>query len=231
MNKIIKKIKLQYPTFFGIILNLSTFAIRSLSFRKRIKGRENKLHCKGTLIMNSKLIIRGNINKITISRESILLNCRIFISGNNNEIYIGNKVKLFDTELWIEDENNKMIIGKSTSINGAHIALTEFNNKIEIGENCLFSKNIDIRNGDSHSIIDLTTNIRINYAGNIDIGNHVWLGKFVKILKGTVIGENCVIGINSLVNSTIEPNSLAVGSPAKSIKRNITWKHERIYEK
>lgn len=181
--------------------------------------------------MNSKLIIRGNINKITISRESILKNCRIFISGNNNEIYIGNKVKLFDTELWIEDENNKMIIGKSTSINGAHIALTEFNNKIEIGENCLFSKNIDIRNGDSHSIIDLTTNIRINYAGNIDIGNHVWLGKFVKILKGTVIGENCVIGINSLVNSTIEPNSLAVGSPAKSIKRNITWKHERIYEK
>lgn len=42
MNKIIKKIKLQYPTFFGIILNLSTFAIRSLSFRKRTKEREEK---------------------------------------------------------------------------------------------------------------------------------------------------------------------------------------------
>ena len=53
----------------------------------------------------------------------------------------------------------------------------------------------------------------------------------MKILKGSVIEDNSIIGINSLVNSKIERDCLAVGSPAKIVKRNITWKHERIYKK
>lgn len=51
MKKILKKIRLQHPYLFSIVLKLSTFAIRFLSFRKRVKGRENIVNCSGALIL------------------------------------------------------------------------------------------------------------------------------------------------------------------------------------
>jgi len=108
------------------------------------------------------------------------------------------------------------------------LAITENNSKLTIGEDCMFSKNIEVRTGDSHSIIDLETGQRINPAKDVHIGNHVWVGAHAKILKGVSIADHAIIATGAIVTNNIPANCIASGVPAKVIKENITWKRERV---
>lgn len=51
------------------------------------------------------------------------------------------------------------------------------------------------------------------------IGKGAWLGQNVCVLAGSHIGERAIIGAGSVVNGYIPPYSVAVGSPAKVVKR------------
>lgn len=53
----------------------------------------------------------------------------------------------------------------------------------------------------------------------ITIGNNCWIGAKVTVLAGVGIGDNCVIGAGSVVTHDIPSNSVAVGSPAKVVKK------------
>jgi acetyltransferase-like isoleucine patch superfamily enzyme len=59
----------------------------------------------------------------------------------------------------------------------------------------------------------------VTYQG-VTLGNSVWLPWRIFVMPGTTIGDGTVIGANSLVQGTIPPRSLAVGSPAKIIREN-----------
>jgi acetyltransferase-like isoleucine patch superfamily enzyme len=54
----------------------------------------------------------------------------------------------------------------------------------------------------------------------ITLGNNVWLPWRVFIMPGVRVGDNVVIGANSLVTMDIPSNCLAAGSPAKILKEN-----------
>ena len=54
-------------------------------------------------------------------------------------------------------------------------------------------------------------------SGKVIIGNNVWFGENVTVLKGVTIGDNVIIGAGSIVNKNIPSNSVAVGVPAKVI--------------
>lgn len=51
------------------------------------------------------------------------------------------------------------------------------------------------------------------------IGRGVWIGQNVCVLAGSVIGERSVIGAGSVVKGYIPPYSIAVGAPARVVKR------------
>lgn len=53
----------------------------------------------------------------------------------------------------------------------------------------------------------------------VHINRNVWIGDKVTILPGVEIGENAIIGANSVVTKNIPANSIAVGIPAKVVKR------------
>ena len=57
----------------------------------------------------------------------------------------------------------------------------------------------------------------------IKIGNNVWIGENVILLRGISIGNNCVIGAGSLITKNIPDNCIVVGNPCK-ILRNIQFK-------
>ena len=56
----------------------------------------------------------------------------------------------------------------------------------------------------------------------------MWLGKSTVILKGVTIGDDCVCGMRSIATKDVPDNSLVVGSPARIIKRGISWEREYI---
>jgi acetyltransferase-like isoleucine patch superfamily enzyme len=51
----------------------------------------------------------------------------------------------------------------------------------------------------------------------VHIGRGTWIGERVAILRGSTIGEGCVIGTNSVVRGDIPDHSIAVGAPARVI--------------
>ena len=89
---------------------------------------------------------------------------------------------------------------------------------LEIGEFVLLHRGTTIMTHDFASRAFLHKfNDFIPSHGKVKIGNNVWLGQNVSILKGVTIGDNVVIGYGSIVTKNIPSNSVAVGSPAKVI--------------
>lgn len=59
---------------------------------------------------------------------------------------------------------------------------------------------------------------------NVRIGKGAWLGQRVCVMPGVHIGEHSIIGANSVVTKDILPYTIAVGSPAKVVKK---WNNDR----
>jgi maltose O-acetyltransferase len=57
------------------------------------------------------------------------------------------------------------------------------------------------------------------YAAGVEIGPRVYLGAGTVVLPGVRIGEDCIIGAHAVVARDVEPRSLAVGVPARVIRR------------
>lgn len=203
-----------------ILLKSSRFQVKS--FVKQNKISDSKILEKFHI---EKLQGRGNI--IDIKSRHISNNVHLYISGSNNLVFIDEDVSFLEGSIYIEDDNNELHIGKGTMIYKAELAVAE-GCLLSIGERCLLSKEIRICTTDSHSIVNINTGERVNYASNICIGNHVWIGFRTSINKGVFIGEGSVVGGNSVVTKDIPEHTCAVGIPAKVVKTGIDWEHERV---
>ena len=60
---------------------------------------------------------------------------------------------------------------------------------------------------------------KVYSKGPIEIGDYTWLGTNVTIVDGVKIGKGVVVGALSLVNKDIEDYAIAVGIPAKIIRK------------
>lgn len=60
----------------------------------------------------------------------------------------------------------------------------------------------------------------------VTIGRNCWIGEKVIIMPGVTIGDWCVIGAGSVVTHSIPDYSVAVGNPARVIKKYDLEKHE-----
>ncbi len=212
------------PNFLIIIAVLHNLFFLNIVFNF---SSTNKIITKGVFLKNTKFKVSGYNNIIKIHPECKLNNCLLYIKGDNCKIIIGKHCSMINTAFWIEDDSGIITIGGQTTIEGAHLAATE-GESIRVGEDCMFSSNIQIRNGDSHPIYDIKTDERINNAIQVIIGNHVWIGYGVTILKGSKIADNSIIATGAVVTGSFNvANSIYGGTPAKTIKENIKWERQR----
>jgi acetyltransferase-like isoleucine patch superfamily enzyme len=194
-----------------------------------ILGNGNQVLYHGATFSDVTCQVTGDNNKIIIGPGSEIRNVWFFINGSNHVLTIGKDCFINRGGLlWFEDDHCELAIGDQTTIEEAHIALTEPGSRITIGKDCMFANDIDIRCGDSHSIIDISTGERINYAEDVIVEDHVWVGAHVQILKGSQIGFDSVIGSGSVVSKIVPAHSVAAGVPAKVIRTNIHWERERL---
>lgn len=193
--------------FFKNIFTLSKVKIRT-DVKKIWLGRVKRSHIK----------ISGK-NEIYLGKNTIIKEANIGIKGENNKIIFEDNCSLRGVIVRFNANNSILKIGNGTTTEGVTIVMGDGN--IIIRENCMFSKNIEIRNTDSHKII--FKDGKINKNRDIKIGNNVWVGLRSLILKGSEIGENSIIGAGSVVTGAFEKNSIIVGSPAKRVKEILRW--------
>ena len=98
---------------------------------------------------------------------------------------------------------------------------------ITIGDNVMCGPNVTLATP-LHHLLPEQRNPRmqadgkmadIEYGAPIKVGNNCWLASNVTVCAGVTIGDNCVIGAGAVVTHDIPDNSLAVGVPAKVIRK------------
>lgn len=104
---------------------------------------------------------------------------------------------------------------------------TQYPFLITIGNDVYISAGIRILTHDySWSVLKREYGEIFGSSGNVTIGNNVFMGADVTLLRNTKIGDNVIIGAGSLVTSEIPSNSVAVGRPAK-----VVMSIEEFYQK
>jgi acetyltransferase-like isoleucine patch superfamily enzyme len=159
---------------------------------------------------------RWQLRACDVVPKTVRVRGRIFVQ-NKGRIVLGERVRFdgrvvpVDLAAW---EDATLAIGGGTFLNfGASISAAE---RITIGEGCLIGNYVVIMDTDYH---DLQDHARPGKSAPITIGDNVWLGTRVTVLKGVTIGSNSVIGAGSVVTSDIPEGSLAFGVPATVIKQ------------
>ena len=115
-------------------------------------------------------------------------------NGPNSNVRIGSGVGIFEN----------VVINSSESV--------------EIGDNCGIGADVMIW---THGAwLDITQGFPSDF-GPVKIGNNVWLPARSIVLPNVTVGDNVVIGTNSLVNKDLPSGCLAAGSPCKVLKENV----------
>jgi lipopolysaccharide O-acetyltransferase len=187
------KDKINQYGYFGIIQLTIDFCLTKLFFSK-------------ARIIRFPIDIRGNkfisiSNGLTTGRY-----CRIEAYPNNNKSTV-------------------IIFGENVQMNDfVHITAM---NKVHIGNNVLLASKIYISDC-SHGFYEGNENdsspfehpINRKYkVSEVIIKDNVWIGESVSVLPGVTIGQNSIIGANSVVTKDIPDNCIAVGNPAKVVKK------------
>lgn len=128
-------------------------------------------------------------------------------------------------EAFSVNENKVLFIGKNVQIND-YVHITAINN-VSIGNNVLMASKIYISDclhgsyaGDENdSNPNIVPSNRPLFSKPVVIEDNVWLGEFVSVLPGVTIGKGTIVGANSVVSKSLPEYVIAVGIPAKPIKK------------
>ncbi len=111
----------------------------------------------------------------------------------------------------------KIVIGDNVVINNNIVLISE-REGIFIGKNVLIGTQCEIYDSDFHALTSKSRRDGEAVSASVHIGENVFIGSNVKILKGVSIGENSIIGNGSVVTKSIPENVIASGIPAKVMK-------------
>lgn len=90
--------------------------------------------------------------------------------------------------------------------------------RITIGDDVLIGPNVQLLTA-SHPIEPEPRRAKWEGSAPITIGNNVWLGGGVIVCPGVTIGDNTVVGAGAIVTKTLPANVVAVGNPARVVRK------------
>jgi maltose O-acetyltransferase len=162
----------------------------------------------------------------SFAHGSLCLDSPVRVGGGQGTLEIGDRVglgcynaeRLGNGEILLEPRDPKAVIriGSETNIsnNVSIVAMSE----VRIGNRCRIGDLVQVLDCDYHEVDPLRRDAGVGPVEPVTIGDNVWLGSRVMVLRGVTIGDNSVIGAGSLVTKSVPPNSVAVGVPARVIR-------------
>lgn len=186
-----------YNKVFSLKYNISVSTLSPvLMLFMRIRG----IQISGCKFYGKACFLRGKNTTFIVGK-----NCTFRSIQESNQIGINHKC-IFTTQ----HEGAKLTIGEKCGFSGTTIGCFK---EIRIGKNVRCGANTLITDSDWH-----LNDPRSGEPKPIVISDNVWLGYGVVVMKGVKIGENTVIGLNSVVVKDIPANCIAAGNPCKVIK-------------
>ena len=189
--------------------------------------------------MNSnwyKLVMKAS--KVRFGKNLLLKGCPFIYNKKGAELTIGNNVTvkssflsnlvgLYSRTIIVTRAPGAYIrIGDNVGMSGVTIYARK---GIEIGENTAIGGNTKILDNDFHPIEAETRNklLMDKNGGDSDlipakpikIGKNCFIGCNAIILKGTELGDGCVVGAGAVVSGKFEPDSVIVGNPPRCIRK------------
>ena len=149
-------------------------------------------------------------------------NCRIYgwitFGAVPTNLELGSGCSIGRGAFFATSNKGRIIFKDGAGINtGGHIVALE---KVEVGRNTAIGEFVTIRD-QNHNFAETSKPVREQgYTSSpVVIGDDVWIGRGVFVGPGITIGDGAVIGANSVVTNDIPPYSVAVGAPARVIRR------------
>ena len=162
---------------------------------KILRWYRKKVFCKYTHNKKSNVNLVGKITLI------------------NQNIKIGNNVTIYPDVMFFGD--GPIEVGDNVNIGNGTILYASKDVGIRIGSNTMIAAQCYIIDMDHGIKAGTLIRHQENTTEKVIIGEDVWLGAGVKVLKGSKIGDGAIIGAGSVVKGEIQENSIAVGVPAK----------------
>lgn len=149
---------------------------------------------------NSVVFLRSEIRNIKGGVIYIGTNCQI---GRTKHGYHGGMP--FYTTLFCDSKEGKIKIGNNCRLNGVYVNAIK---SVIIGNNCVMASSVHIMDSNGHQTCSFDRTKGMDEAEQIVIGNNVWIGLNAIILKGTTIGDNCIVAAGSIVKGIFDANSI-----------------------
>jgi acetyltransferase-like isoleucine patch superfamily enzyme len=108
-------------------------------------------------------------------------------------------------------------IGAKTVL-GQECTISAFQH-VSIGRECIVADRVMLIDFD-HGVVEVERPIRLQgiYKRDVRVGHNCWIGYGACILRGTTVGDNCVIGTSSVVTTDVPDNAVVGGAPARVLR-------------
>jgi acetyltransferase-like isoleucine patch superfamily enzyme len=144
--------------------------------------------------------------------------------GSGLELQIGRRGRVeFGRFVWL---------GEGTKVR-CHEGVVEIGEKTVMGQECTISAYQRVRIGEQcviadramfidfdHGVVEVERPIRQQgiYKRDVEVGSNVWIGYGACILRGVSVGDNSIVGTNSVVTKDVPANAVVAGIPARIIR-------------
>ena len=148
----------------------------------------------------------------------VLRNVKYISFGEKSKIHKGYRIECYDKYAG-KKLNPKLEIKENTIIGYNFTCLVTEN--VTIGKNTIIASNVLITS-ENHGMNPIDNEDYYHQkllSDEVMIGDGCWIGESVKIMPGVHIGNRSIIGASSVVTKDIPAYSVAVGCPAKIIKK------------
>jgi len=130
----------------------------------------------------------------------------------------GTKIRVHEGEVSI---GAKTVMGQECTISAyRHIA---------IGRECILADRVMLIDFD-HGVVETERPIRLQgiYKRDVHVGHNVWIGYGACVLRGVSVGDNAIVGTNSVLTRDVPENAVVAGAPARVIRmreapRSMRW--------
>src|SRR3954470_19256299 len=150
--------------------------------------------------------------KLEIGREAVLRLGRWSWIGHDT------KIRVHEGEYEI---GAKTVLGQECTISAFQ--------HVSIGRECILADRVMLIDFD-HGVVEVERPIRMQgiYKRDVRVGHNVWVGYGACFLRGTTVGDNCVIGTNTVVTKDLPSDAVVAGVPARVLRmrdrpRSLRW--------